>query len=64
LSAQRAVTQALAVVNAVASSLGFSLFAPAAGTLDLAVRGQDAGLYTAPRFVAYDRACRRGKMCR
>ena len=43
---------ALAVLNAGSSSLKFSLYVERNGALDLEVRGQVEGLYTAPRFVA------------
>ena len=45
---------AIAVLNAGSSSLKFSLFAERDGSLELTVRGQAEGLYTAPRFVAKD----------
>jgi acetate kinase len=43
---------AIAVLNAGSSSLKFSLFVARGAGLDLEVRGQIEGLYTAPRFVA------------
>ena len=46
---------AIAVLNAGSSSLKFSLFAERGDALELTVRGQTEGLYTAPRFVAKDR---------
>ena len=47
---------AIAVLNAGSSSLKFSLFAERGDALELTARGQTEGLYTAPRFVAKDRA--------
>ena len=47
--------EAIAVLNAGSSSLKFSLFARSDAALELTVRGQAEGLYTAPRFVAKDR---------
>jgi acetate kinase len=49
------VGEAIAVLNAGSSSLKFSLFARSDAALELTVRGQAEGLYTAPRFVAKDR---------
>ena len=50
----RDVPDAIAVLNAGSSSLKFSLFAERGNALELTVRGQTEGLYTAPRFVAKD----------
>ena len=47
---------AIAVLNAGSSSLKFSVFAERGDELELIVRGQAEGLYTAPRFVAKDAA--------
>ncbi len=49
------MSDAIAVLNAGSSSLKFSLFAERGNALELIVRGQIEGLYTAPRFVAKDR---------
>jgi acetate kinase len=48
------VSDAIAVLNAGSSSIKFSLFDAREGDLQLAIRGQAEGLYTAPRFVARD----------
>ncbi|KPK05989.1 MAG: acetate kinase [Betaproteobacteria bacterium SG8_39] len=45
---------AILVLNAGSSSIKFSLFADADGTLGLQCGGQIEGLYTAPRFLARD----------
>jgi acetate kinase len=50
------MADAIAVVNAGSSSMKFSLFAEAAGELELKARGQIEGIYTAPHFVAKDGA--------
>jgi acetate kinase len=50
------VSDAIAVLNAGSSSIKFSLFALSGGSLELAHRGQIEGIYTAPHFVARDRA--------
>jgi len=47
---------AIAVLNAGSSSIKFSVFAARGDALELTVRGQAEGLYTAPRFVAKDAA--------
>jgi acetate kinase len=52
---------AIVVVNAGSSSIKFSFFAQSGEKLELYGRGQVEGLYTAPRFVAKDRA---GKVMR
>jgi len=52
------VADAIAVLNAGSSSIKFSLFALRGGALDLELRGQVEGIYTAPRFVARDAAGR------
>ena len=49
------MSDAIAVLNAGSSSIKFSLFALRAQQLDLQLRGQIEGIYTAPHFVAYDR---------
>ena len=43
---------AIGVLNAGSSSIKFSLFLTNDSELDLAVRGQIEGIYTAPHFVA------------
>ena len=48
------MTDAILVLNAGSSSIKFSAFALKAGTLELLLRGQVEGLFTAPRFVARD----------
>ena len=45
---------AIAVLNAGSSSIKFSLFALGGEALDLELRGQVEGLYTAPRFIGRD----------
>jgi len=45
---------AIGVLNAGSSSIKFSLFAEEAGRPTLVARGQAAGIYTSPRFVARD----------
>ncbi len=50
------MADAIAVLNAGSSSLKFSLFVERGEALELIARGQAEGLYTAPRFVAKDRA--------
>ena len=50
------MTDAILVLNAGSSSIKFSLFVDRAGQLELRLRGQLEGLYTAPRFVARDAA--------
>ena len=49
---------AIAVLNAGSSSIKFSLFLERDDALELTVRGQAEGLYTAPRFIAKDTAGR------
>jgi acetate kinase len=49
------MSDAIAVLNAGSSSIKFSLFALRAQQLELELRGQIEGIYTAPHFVAYDR---------
>jgi acetate kinase len=51
----------IVVLNAGSSSIKFSLFVQSGEKLELYGRGQVEGLYTAPRFVAKDRA---GKVMR
>jgi acetate kinase len=46
------MADAIAVLNAGSSSVKFSVFVDAGATLELQVRGQIEGLFTAPRFVA------------
>ncbi len=48
------MADAILVLNAGSSSLKFSLFVEQRAGLELALRGQMEGLYTAPRFVARD----------
>ncbi|WP_374510023.1 acetate/propionate family kinase [Niveibacterium sp.] len=48
------MTEAIAVLNAGSSSLKFSVFAAADGDLQLRLRGQLEGLFTAPKFVGKD----------
>jgi acetate kinase len=48
------MADAIAVLNAGSSSIKFSLFALRGTDLDLTLRGQIEGIYTAPRFVAKD----------
>jgi acetate kinase len=50
------MADAIAVLNAGSSSIKFSLFALRGDDLDLTLRGQIEGIYTAPHFVAKDRA--------
>jgi acetate kinase len=50
------VAEAILVLNAGSSSIKFSLFAQRDAALDLQVRGQIEGLYTAPHFIARDPA--------
>ncbi len=52
------MADAIAVLNAGSSSVKFSLFVEAAGGLDLRIRGQIEGLFTAPHFVSKDAAGR------
>jgi acetate kinase len=47
---------AILVLNAGSSSIKFSLFLAQTGQLQLRLRGQIEGLYTAPRFIAKDAA--------
>jgi acetate kinase len=49
------MARAIAVLNAGSSSLKFSLFRDHDGELEPLVRGQLEGLFTAPRFVVFDR---------
>ena len=46
----------IAVLNAGSSSLKFSVFAERGDEFELVARGQAEGLYTAPRFIAKDKA--------
>jgi acetate kinase len=48
------MADAIAVLNAGSSSIKFSLFALRGAELELELRGQAEGIYTAPRFVAKD----------
>ena len=50
------MAEAILVLNAGSSSLKFSVFLSRGAELDLWLRGQGEGLYTAPRFVAKDAA--------
>jgi acetate kinase len=50
------MTDAILVLNAGSSSIKFSLFITQTDQLQLRLRGQIEGLYTAPRFVAKDAA--------
>ncbi len=50
------MAQAILVLNAGSSSLKFSVFLAKDAELDLWLRGQAEGLYTAPKFVAKDAA--------
>jgi acetate kinase len=50
------MTDAILVLNAGSSSIKFSLFRSQRGELQLRLRGQIEGLYTAPRFTAKDAA--------
>jgi acetate kinase len=53
------MADAIAVLNAGSSSIKFSLFMLRGEELDLELRGQIEGIYTAPRFIAQDRAGKR-----
>ena len=46
------MADAIGVLNAGSSSIKFSLFLTRASELELTVRGQIEGVYTAPHFVA------------
>ena len=48
------MADAIVVLNAGSSSVKFSVFVEHGGALDLRVRGQIEGLFTAPHFVAKD----------
>jgi acetate kinase len=48
------MADAIAVLNAGSSSIKFSLFAVGGKALELELRGQVEGIYTAPRFVGRD----------
>ena len=48
------MSDAIAVINAGSSSIKFSVYAERNGDLELRLRGQTEGIYTAPRFVAKD----------
>jgi acetate kinase len=50
------MTDAILVLNAGSSSIKFSLFLALTDQLQLRLRGQLEGLYTAPRFIAKDAA--------
>jgi len=50
------MSDAIVVINAGSSSLKFSLFVERGAELELRLRGQVEGLFTAPRFVAKDAA--------
>ena len=50
------MTDAIAVLNAGSSSIKFSLFRLRSERLELELRGQIEGIYTAPHFIAKDRA--------
>ncbi len=50
------MSDVILVLNAGSSSIKFSLFAVESDSLELVMRGQIEGLYTAPRFVAKDTA--------
>ncbi|MBE2242948.1 MAG: acetate/propionate family kinase [Burkholderiaceae bacterium] len=50
------MSDAIVVINAGSSSLKFSLFVERGADLELRLRGQVEGLFTAPRFVAKDEA--------
>ncbi|HMN77836.1 MAG TPA: acetate/propionate family kinase [Burkholderiaceae bacterium] len=50
------MSDAIVVINAGSSSLKFSLFVARGADLELRLRGQVEGLFTAPRFVAKDEA--------
>src|SRR6266568_6665600 len=49
------MSDAIVVLNAGSSSIKFSLFAMRANELELELRGQIEGIYTAPHFIARDR---------
>jgi acetate kinase len=49
------MADAIVVLNAGSSSLKFSLFVDGQRDLELDVRGQIEGLFTAPRFAVWDR---------
>ena len=53
------MADAIVVLNAGSSSIKFSLFLVSGDELELEQRGQIEGIYTAPRFVAQDRAGKR-----
>jgi acetate kinase len=53
------MADAIAVLNAGSSSIKFSLFLVRNDELELEQRGQIEGIYTAPHFVAQDRAGKR-----
>jgi len=53
------MADAIVVLNAGSSSIKFSLFLLRGDKLDLEQRGQIEGIYTAPHFVAQDRAGKR-----
>jgi acetate kinase len=48
------MADAIAVLNAGSSSIKFSLFAMRGAALELELRGQIEGIYTAPHFIAKD----------
>ena len=50
------MSDAIAVLNAGSSSIKFSLFVLRREELELELRGQIEGIYTAPHFIAQDRA--------
>jgi acetate kinase len=49
------MSDAIVVLNAGSSSIKFSLFGMGANDLELELRGQIEGIYTAPHFIARDR---------
>jgi acetate kinase len=53
------MADAIVVLNAGSSSIKFSLFLMRGDELELDQRGQIEGLYTAPHFIAFDRAGKR-----
>ena len=53
------MANAIAVLNAGSSSIKFSLFVLRKQALELELRGQIEGIYTAPHFVAQDRTGKR-----
>jgi acetate kinase len=53
------VSDAIGVLNAGSSSIKFSLFLLRGDDLELEIRGQAERIFTAPRFVAYDRGGKR-----